>query len=210
VIGMGFTNACFISYRHSSEPGVQKFYDSFRTELAVQVGLLMPGMKVYLDTDRLRGGDFFNKELAFALCSSVCMVSLYNPYYFDVNNTYTAREYQAMVTLERQRLSVIPQEARGKGLIIPIIIRGNLPDEIRRERQYYQLDLLAPGDLKKPNSRQALRQVAEQIHQRHEVFRSVAVDPCRLCSDFDFPTEGDIMDWLVGITAPPQKMPWRQ
>jgi hypothetical protein len=205
---MMFHYACFISYRHGHEPGVQEFYESFRRELAVQVELYMPGMQVYLDTNRLRGGDFFNKELAFALCSSVCMISLFIPYYFDLDNTYTAREYQAMVSLEQQRLSLIPPAAR-KGLIIPIVIRGMLPDEIKSERQYYVLDLLAPGDLKKPKSREALRKVAEDIYYRHEAFRIATRDPCSVCESFEFPSESDVMDWLVGITAPPQRMPWR-
>ena len=207
---MAFKYACFISYRHSHEPGVQKFYESFRRELAVQVGLYLPGMSVYLDTGRLRGGDFFNRELAYALCSSVCMISLYSPYYFDLHHPYAAREYQAMVRLERKRLSSMPQEAQNKGLIIPIIIRGSLPEEVKRERQFYTLDLLTPGDLKKPKSLLALRQVAEDIYMRYEAFRAAGEDPCGICEDFDFPSEIEIKDWLTGITSPHQKMPWRR
>jgi hypothetical protein len=207
---MTFEYACFITYRHSYEPGVQKFYESFRRELAIQVGLYLPGMPVYLDTGRLRGGDFFNKELAVALCKSVCMISLHNPYYFDILNTYPAREYQAMIYLEKQRLSFMPKEAQTKGLIIPIVLRGTLPDEIKGQRQFYTLDLLTPNDLKKAKSLAALKEVAEEIYYRHEVFRIAAQDPCSLCEDFEFPRENDIMDWLTGITAPPQKMPWRR
>ena len=205
---MAFEYACFISYRHGHEPGVQRFYESFRSELAVQVEFYLPGMQVYLDTDRLRGGDFFNNDLALALCNSVCMISLFNPYYFDVKNTYTAREYRAMVNLEQRRLSLLPPPDR-KGLIIPIVIRGTLPEEIRNERQYYTLELLAPGDLKKPKSREALRKVAEDIYYRHEAFRVAKEDPSAPCDGFDFPSESDVMDWLTGITAPPLKMPWR-
>jgi hypothetical protein len=205
---MAFEYACFISYRHGYEPGVQRFYESFRSELAVQVELYLPGMRVYLDTNRLRGGDFINNELALALCNSVCMISLFNPHYFDVENTYTAREYCAMVNLEQHRLPLLPPTNR-KGLIIPIIIRGTLPEEIKNERQYYTLDLLAPGDLKKQKSREALRRVAEDIYYRYEAFRVAKEDPSTLCDGFEFPSENEIMDWLNGITAPPLKMPWR-
>jgi hypothetical protein len=210
VIAMAFEYACFISYRHSHEPGVQKIYESFRRELATQVGLYLPGMQVYLDTGRLSGGDFFNKELAFALCSSICMVSLYNPLYFDTSSTYAAREYQAMVNLEGRRLPGMPEEAQKKGLIIPLIIRGSLPDEIKNNRQSYTLDLLTPGDLRKPKSLEVLRKVADDIYNRYVAFRMAAKDPCSYCEDFEFPSEGEIMEWLTGITAPPQKMPWRR
>jgi hypothetical protein len=132
---MGFNNACFISYRHGLEPGTQDFYEAFRQELAHQVDFYLPGMPVYLDTERLRGGDFYNSDLARALCSSVCMVSLYIPTYFDLQHTYTAREYRAMVDLEQQRLPLIPA-VDWKGLIIPIILRGSPPEEIRGERHY--------------------------------------------------------------------------
>lgn len=205
---MPFEHACFISYRHSRVPGVQKTYETFRDALDNQVGLYLP-IRVYLDTGRISGGDFFNKELAFALCRSICMISLYVPYYFDTNHTYCAREYQAMVRLEKQRLLAMPKDAQGKGLIIPIVIRGTPPDEITKERQTETLELLAPGDLRKTESRQALDRIAKNIFYRHEAFRMYGTDPCGSCEDFDFPNDGEVMEWLTGITAPPQKLPWR-
>ena len=206
---MPFDYACFISYRHSRAPGVQKAYESFRDALDDQVGWYLP-MPVYLDTGRLSGGDFFNRELAFALCRSVCMISLYVPYYFDTNHTYCAREYQAMVRLEKQRLRAMPKAAQGKGLIIPIVIRGTPPDEITKERQTETFERLAPDALRKAESRQALERIAKNIFDRHEAFRIYGMDPCNSCEDFSFPDDGEVMEWLTGITAPPQKLPWRQ
>lgn len=205
---MAFKYSCFISYRHGPVPGVQKIYESFWEELAVQVGMYLP-LRVYLDRDRLRGGDFFNRELASALCNSVCMISLFNPYYFDVTHTYPAREYQAMVSLERQRLASMPASARAKGLIIPIVMRGTLPEEITKERQFYELNLMTPRDLKKDESREVLGKIAEDIYHRHEEFRQAGWDPCRYCDGFDFPRDSEIKDWLEGITAPPPRLPWR-
>lgn len=205
---MAFKYACFISYRHSPDPGVQRLYQSFQRELASQVALYLP-IEVYLDTERLRGGDFFNKELAFALCRSVCMISLYIPYYFDTSHPYTAREYQAMVNLEKQRLSCMPTTAQRKGLIIPVVIRGTPPDEITKEREFYTLDLLTPVDLTRRNTREKLKKVARDIFDRHEAFRMAGIDPCNHCEDFDFPGDSDVMEWLTGVTAPPQGLPWR-
>ncbi len=205
---MSFEYACFISYRHGLSPGYQKIYESFRRQLAVQVELYLPGMQVYFDTDRLRGGDFFNRALALALCRSVCMISLFNPYYFDPRHPYTAREYQAMVSLERQRLPLLPNGS-WKGLIIPVVLRGTLPEVISNERQYYELDLLAPDDWKKRKFLKELRKIAKDIYVRHEAFRIAGVDPCRPCDGFEFPSEADILEWLTGITAPPLRMPNR-
>jgi hypothetical protein len=205
---MGFENACFISYRHGLEPGTQKFYEAFRKQLARQVDFYLPGMPVYLDTERLNGGDFYNTDLAHALCSSVCMVSLYIPTYFDLQNTYTAREYRAMVDLEQRRLCLIPPED-WTGLIIPIILRGAPPVEISGERQYYSLNLLEPDDWLKRKSLRTLKQVAEDIYKRYNAFQHAAADPCGPCVGFQLPSEDAIRDWLTGVTAPPRKLPNR-
>jgi hypothetical protein len=207
---MAFEYACFISYRHSQATGVQKTYESFERALNDQVGWYLPNMPVYLDRNRLGGGDFFNKELAFALCSSVCMISLYIPFYFDTDHTYCAREYRAMVDLEKKRLLALPKAARSKGLIIPIVIRGTPPEEITKERQFYTLDLMTPGDLRKAPAIKTLGQIAKDIFDRHEVFRMSGINPCGNCDDFDFPGDGEVMDWLTGISAPSQKLPWRR
>jgi hypothetical protein len=203
-----FRYACFISYRHGHQPGTQRFYEAFRRELAIQVDFYLPGMDVYLDTNRVRGGDFFNRELASALCSSVCMVMLFNPLYFDASNSYAAREYRAMVALEQQRLALLPA-AGSRGLIIPIVIRGSLPDAIKGERHFYSMDYVAAEDLRTQRARKALKLVADDIYQRHKAFRSALGDPFAMCKDFEFPSEGDIMEWLDGVTAPSAKIPWR-
>jgi hypothetical protein len=208
---MAFRYACFVSYRHGRQPGTQNLYDAFEQELAQQVELYLPHLGVYRDRSRMRGGDFFNQELASALCASVCMVMLFNPSYFDLTHSYCAREYKAMVALERARLALLPERVPAKGLIIPVIIRGRLPDEIIRERQYYSMedDLLAARDFHKQRTRQKLRQIAEDIYTRHEIFRMTSVDPFGLCDDFRFPGETEVREWLTSITSPPLGMPWR-
>lgn len=208
-MGTLFRYACFISYRHGGQPATQRFYEAFRRELAAQVDLWLPGMDVYLDSERVRGGDFFNRELASALCSSVCMVMLFNPRYFDTSNPYAAREYRAMVALEQQRLSLLPAAGIGRGLIIPIVIRGTLPDAISGQRHAYSMDYVAAEDLRTSRARQALKRVAEDIYNRHEAFRSAVGDPFAVCEDFEFPSESDIWEWLAGLTAPSSKIPWR-
>jgi hypothetical protein len=208
---MPFRYACFISYRHGQLPGIQQLYTAFEEELAQQIGLYLPNLGVYLDRSRLRGGDFFNQELANALCSSVCMVMLFNPSYFDPIHTYCAREYRAMLALEQARFALLPNNLPQKGLIIPIVVRGRLPEEVAGERHYYSMDddLLAARDFRKQRIRQKLRRIADDIYHRYEMFRAAGVDPGGLCDSFDFPTEDDVQDWLNGVIAPPSPMPFR-
>ena len=78
----------------------------------------MAGAKVYLDEEKLRVGDLFQEELATELCQSACLVMLFNRSYFDLTHHYCAREYQAMVQLEAQRLGLATGELRRKGLIL--------------------------------------------------------------------------------------------
>lgn len=191
--------------------GVERLYDAFEKALAVQVGLYLPSLAVYRDRNRLSGGDFFNRELAHALCSSVCMVMLFNPSYFDPAHSYCAREYQAMVALEQARLALLPEDQRRQGLIIPIVIRGRPPEEVTKERQFYSMedDLLGPHDFRRRGIQEKLRRIADDIYRRHESFRRIGVDPCGLCDGFDFPNEADVKDWLDGVTAPPVGVPWR-
>ena len=138
---MPFSNTCFISYRHGGHEHSRKLVESFYQALSGELDLYIRGSRVYLDRERLRGGDFFSQELATQLCRSVCMVLLFDPSYFDLASPYCAREYKAMLDLEEQRRMCCPA---GMGLIIPVIIRGEklLPDEIKNSRQFYSFEKL--------------------------------------------------------------------
>jgi TIR domain len=206
---MPFEHAAFLSYRVGAEPGVNSLYRAFRQELAQQVDLYMPGLGVYLDQERLQGGDFYNSELAHALCHSVCMVVLFSPQYFDTEHTYCAREYQAMVRLEERRLS--QSQDISKGLIVPVVIRGTLPQEISEQRHYFSLSehLLAAGDLRLKAVRRVLRSIAELIYQRYQYLKPLEQELCGLCQGFAFPSVDDVSPMIHGYTARPKAMLWR-
>ena len=78
--------SCFISYRHTQEDIVQDLVSSLKRELG-----RWSDLDVYVDTSRLEGGDFFNRELAKALCESVCLIVVYTPTYFSKQHSYCAR-----------------------------------------------------------------------------------------------------------------------
>ena len=135
--------SCFISYRHGQDDIAKNLASSLGTELGLWLD-----MDVYIDKGRLQGGDFFNNELAKALCESVCLVVVYTPTYFSKQHTYCAREYKAMEALEEQRLKELGlPKNKQHGLIIPIVYRGEskLPKSITNERNYHLFEAFQIG-----------------------------------------------------------------
>ena len=203
--------SCFISYRHSQDDIVQDLVTSLGTELGRWLD-----MEVYVDKGRLKGGDFFNNELAKALCESVCLIVVYTPTYFSKHHSYCAREYRAMEQLEEQRLHTLglPQNKQ-HGLIIPIVYRSDkkLPESIKNERQYYLFEafqISGRDNLENPEYAEKIKEIAEYIEERCEELRVVEEEVCASCDTFDFPAEHDISDWLESMLPPQPKLPGRE
>jgi hypothetical protein len=168
---------------------------------------------VFIDEDRLQGGDFYNDTLAEALCSSVCMIVVFTPTYFSKNHTYCAREYKAMEELENERLDLLSGNV-SRGLIIPIVFRGEdyLPPEIRDQRQYYDFSDFLLCDEKiceHPNYSEKIREIVEYISARcvdleslNRVFSE--------CEEFTLPSEEDIQSWLTQVADSSIPFPGRQ
>lgn len=163
---------------------------------------------VYIDLDRLKGGDFYNEALSTALCRSVCMIMVFTPTYFDKKHTFCAREFMAMQEIERRRL-----ELTGKfgnhGLIIPIVFRGKdyLPQFISNERHCYFFDnyYLTKGNENILATRlkfsKMIREIAEYIFQRYNELSDVW-DGSKECREFRLPSEEEVSPLLVEFRAP--------
>jgi hypothetical protein len=69
---MPLHNACFISFRHGKQELTQRFISEFHSgiqgELEAQLGR---DVGVFLDEERLTGGDLFNEAIAEHLCARV-------------------------------------------------------------------------------------------------------------------------------------------
>lgn len=203
--------SCFISYRHSQDDITQALASSLKTELSRWLD-----MEVFVDKGRLTGGDFFNNELAKALCESVCLIVVYTPTYFSRKNSYCAREYKAMETLEEQRLHTLGlPKNKQHGLIIPIIYRGDkkLPENIKATRQYHLFEsfqISGRDNLENPEYAEKIKEIAEYIEERCEELQIVADDICACCDTLSFPSEDDISDWLETMLPPKPKLPGRE
>lgn len=204
---MPFKYSCFISYQHSNYELVENFVNEIHRALSKELELYTD-LPVYLDKARLVGGESWGLVLATPLCESVCMIPVLTPTYFSQKNTYCAREYLAMESLEKERIRLLPADRRQARMILPVILRGaaRLPKEIM-SRQYLDLSdyLLVDGELsRRPAYYSRISGLAHSISELYEMLRGLPEDPCRHCDEFALPGETEVIEWVrsLSITRP--------
>ena len=203
--------SCFISYRSPSAELARDFHSSLDRELRHWTPL-----PIYRDETRLRGGDFFNRELALALCESACMVMIYTPTYFDQLSTYCAREYKAMEILEARRLEQLGYERNYQhGLIIPVVYRGVdiFPRYVSSIRNYYKFDsfhICGKSYLRNNQYQDLIKQIAKYIYDRCNELNALDEDPCEICGSFEIPPTNEIHGWLSPLLPPKPIFPGRR
>lgn len=88
---MPFEYACFLSYRHLEQSQLaEQFIDELSSALQGELGAWVEE-RLFIDSERIRAGAFFNPALADALCRSVCMLVVYTPNYFSKSYILRAR-----------------------------------------------------------------------------------------------------------------------
>jgi len=207
---MPFKYSCFVSYRHARRELAERILNGLCEALSNELELYID-QDIYVDRERLRGGDFYNENLATALCESICMIMIFTPTYFDKDHAFCAREYKAMERIEEDRLRALGALSDKKhGFIIPIVFRGEdcLPREIKQRRHYYKFDdflLSDPEIAKHPKYAAVIKDIAKRIYDLHKALKALTEDPCSGCDSFTLPTETEIADWLEevhGTTTP--------
>jgi hypothetical protein len=210
---MPLKNACFISYRHGQYELMKEFTTDFCAALRSELEPILHCSGVYLDHERNKGGDFYNHTLARSLYESATMVMVYTPTYFDAEHTYCAREYTAMVTLERDRLSRLRGIGRGNhGLIIPIVLRGSshLPDDIRGWRHYYNFEGFQLGSRRlsrHPRFAPVIREIAGYICERYQELMELPEEIFQYGEQFSLPDEAAIAPFLNSTAGFKQPFP---
>lgn len=199
---MPLKNACFISYRHGQYELMKEFTTDFCAALRSELEPMLHRGGVYLDHDRLQGGDLYNHQLAKNLYESATMIMVYTPTYFDAEHPYCAREYTAMVALEQHRLSRLRGTGRGDhGLIIPIVLRGAryLPEEIKKRRQYHDFEGFQLGSRRlsrHPRFAPVIREIAAYICDRYQELRELPDEMFQGGEQFSLPDESEIAPFL--------------
>ena len=199
---MPLRNACFISYRHGQHDLIRCFIDDFHTALSSELEPMLGGQPVYLDRERLQGGDFFPRGLARNLYESATMIMVYTPTYFDIEHSYCAKEYKAMEALEAVRLASLGSlSTREHGLIIPVILRGeqHLPTEIKQSRHFYNFDgflLGGPRISRHHRFAEMMRQIASYVCDRVAELTRLDGELFATADTFCLPTDEDIAPFL--------------
>lgn len=213
---MPFRYSCFISYRHAryrqARTYTEYIVEALQGELEMRVS-----QEVFRDTERLRGGEFYNESLATALCQSVCMIVLYWPTYFSPDHTFCSREYKAMEQLERERKKMLnDSQERSKGLIIPVALLDfeSIPKEIRAKRLCYDFEpYTLRGDMRRNRDfKSKIREMGDYISARCRIYNTLPEPPdvCEGCSEFTLPSEADILPWLGQVVHPGVPFPNRE
>lgn len=199
---MPLNNACFISYRHGQYELMKEFIIDFCAALRSELEPMLHRGGIYLDHDRLKGGDFYNRELARNLFESATMIMVYTPTYFDTEHPYCAREYWAMLALERDRLRNLSLNGcPDHGLIIPIVLRGSryLPDEIKGRRQYHNFEGFQLGGRRlsrHPRFAPVIREIAAYICDRYQEMQSLPAETFQYGEHFRLPEASEITPFL--------------
>ncbi len=206
-----FNYASFVSYRHGQSTLKQAFIEQFTGGLSAELEALR-NQKLYVDFERLKGGDFFSDGLARAVYESATTILIYQPNYFDSDNPYCAREYRGMCGLECDRLASISDvRERNHSLIVPIIYRGEkeLPAELRDRRHYHDFSgftLVGRGLSRHREYAPKLRQIAQYIHERCKALETNTVGFAE-ADTFRFPSNEDVRRWMLGLSLPRPKFP---
>ncbi|MFE3872886.1 TIR-like protein FxsC [Kitasatospora sp. NPDC059146] len=167
----------FFSYAHRDQLAGGSFVDQFFSDLRDELALLEPaaGPDVlgYRDTERLRLGDDWEKQLSGTVATCRTLVALYSPAYFA--SAYCGKEWAAF----NERM-IRHRDLTGRSVpaLIPVIWEppsAELPAEVLRI-QYLQHDLgeayaadglraLLRADPRGPDYLRVVRVIAERVRE---------------------------------------------
>ncbi len=179
---------CFFSYAHGQFALMSKFKRDLAEALQCYLEPHFDREEaLFVDSEQLGGGDDIDRQIARALCQSVCMVLIYTPKYEA--HDYTRREYAAMQAIEAERRQWY---ALPSNLIIPVIMTQHpwhLPSQITSPGMYVDFSryTMATADLKtNPDFLPDIEKIVQRI-ARHYHLLKMAIPPAHDCNQFVLP-----------------------
>jgi TIR domain len=164
-------------------------------ELQVDAGL-------YRYTEEMVAGDLIDPTIADELLSSACMVILFTGKYFSKKRSYCTREYLAMSSLEKARMTQLSAEARPKkGLIVPVIVRN--PERfppVLKARFWFDFTEFAQDEsgIAKPKRFFAdIRKIADYIATRYYELEGIVEGE----ESLDMPNDDAVNDFLSEVES---------
>jgi len=196
---MAIKHAAFLSYCHGQGELMRRFVIDVHEALTSSLEPYM-AEPVFLDQERLRPGYQFNEQLATAICESLCLVAVVVPRYFE--SGYCLQELEAMKRLEQRRFSAMgPTAPASGGLIVPIVLRGSLPDlpaALREHPHLADFTTFSTADRQLAKSRrfaQKIDSIAAFIAdlKKGSLHHEDAFG--HPCADFRLPSEAESEEW---------------
>jgi len=167
-----FKYSCFISYRYGKHDHMKTVTEELKKALDNYLEEYFE-TDVYIDKERLKGGDIFDPILAKAICESVCMIMIYRPKYFSREKPFCTKEYKYMTDLETKRLKIIGNSNSSEKLIIPIITNNiNLPNFIRNDYTCYDFVGYEGSPAHNEKFRLLIKCIAVRIFNLYSKFKS--------------------------------------
>jgi hypothetical protein len=197
---MAYEYCCFVSYPHGQDNVLVPFVDDFVEGLKKEI-YSQTRKQVWFDKF-MKGGYRIDDEIGPDICKSVCMIVLYTPLYFDTEHTYCARELKAMEDLEEQRLKLLKD--RGKGLIIPVVLRGEkkFPIALREKRLYYvfsDIEFNNPADKIREKYSKEIKEMAEYILDRCDLLDEASKAAPHDCDAYFLPSKDDAKKFVETV-----------
>jgi TIR domain len=203
---MLFRHPCFISYARGNQDLIRGFLTQLTKALSSSLEPYLFEEGPYVDQE-LQPGERFDQKLADAICRSVCMIVIYYPKYGA--HQYCLREFEAMRTLEKDRIPLLGATGNGRGLIIPILLRGkleDLPEEIRNHIHCCDFSKFttATGDISRdPEYVARIERIASYIDELRKDFAALNQNICDDCHTFRLPDLDSITPWQPDGPKPP-------
>lgn len=197
---MGFKHCCFLSYRHGDKT-MSSFANQIVDALADELSMLLdnyPALPIFKDDRSIEVSDKVDATIAEAICRSVCMVLIYTPNYLSEEKPYCASELEAVLRLEKERVTKLPGTAPKTGMLITVILRGDrdeLPQLLKdRENEDFSAFALHTTEIRRNRKfSPQIQQIAKKIKAHCGLFDKTQ-DWCGGCQDFkmlDTKTEKD-------------------
>ena len=196
------TYPCFISFRHYKGENADSFIKQFVECLN---GFLDPLCgESFIDYLRMQPGYDLNPSIASALCQSACMVVIWTPRYFDEEHPWCAKEYKAMLALEKQRLEYLPIDQRMQRLIIPVIFSGknSYPASLRDGIIYYDFSDFMLYEKRMSRNRKfadKIRELANYIFERLQTLKNINQGSWFDCNGVNFSNDEEIFNFIKNL-----------
>jgi hypothetical protein len=200
---MALRYGCFFSYAHGRHELMNTFKDALADAIRCYLEPYFDNEdELFIDTEKLGGGDDIDGRIARALCESVTMILIYTPKYEA--HGYTRREHAAMRLLEAERSSWYPMPSH---LIIPVIMTmhpNTLPPQITDSSLYVDFShfTMATSDLKSnPDFLPDIQKIVTRI-VTHYQYQKMYMPADHDCNQFVLPAVPPEWRHVAELTFP--------